>query len=129
LPRNGHRHIDRRIGGFDPVAYFIEAKPRLGSADFELSFAGTVWRFCNEGNRAAFLADPPVYMPRFGGYDPISLARGATAPGHGELWAIADERLYLFFTAAARDTFSSDPVSAVDAAERAWPAVLRRLVP
>ena len=32
---------------------------------------GAIWRFRNEGNRAAFAADPEVYMPRFGGYDPV----------------------------------------------------------
>lgn len=117
------------IGGFDPVAYFIEARPRLGNSDYELSFAGTVWRFGNEGNRAAFVADPAVYMPRFGGYDPVAVARGASAPGHGELWFVADERLYLFYSPAARDAFARDPASAVDAAERLWPTVLRTLSP
>lgn len=117
------------IGGFDPVAYFTEAAPRLGSGDFELSFAGTVWRFRNEGNRAAFIADPDVYMPRFGGYDPIAVARGAGTPGHAELWAIANERLYLFFSAAARDAFIGNPAAAIHAAERGWPVVLRTLSP
>ena len=71
------------------MAYFTDAAPRLGSSDFELSFAGVVWRFHNEGNRAAFIANPEVYMPRFGGYDPVAVARGASAPGHAELWATA----------------------------------------
>ena len=68
-----------------------------------------IWRFRNEGNRAAFVADPEVYMPRFGGYDPVAVARGASAPGHPELWLIAEERLYLFYSAAARDAFAGDP--------------------
>ena len=117
------------IGGFDSVAYFTDAAPRLGNSDFELSFAGVVWRFRNEGNRAAFIANPDVYMPRFGGYDPVAVARGASAPGHAELWAIAGERLYLFYSAAARDAFAGDPGSAIGAAERVWPAVLRKLPP
>jgi YHS domain-containing protein len=117
------------IGGFDPVAYFTEAAPRLGSADLELSYEGVVWRFVNEGNRAAFKADPDVYMPRFGGYDPIALARGAGAAGHPELWVIADERLYLFFSADARDAFIGNPAAAIHAAERGWPVVLLTLSP
>jgi hypothetical protein len=117
------------IGGFDPVAYFTDAAPRLGGVDFELSFAGVVWRFRNEGNRAAVVANPEVYTPRFGGYDPIAVARGASAPGHGELWMIAEERLYLFYSAAARDAFAGDPGPAIDAAERVWPTVLRTLSP
>ena len=117
------------IGGFDPVAYFTDAMPRLGNSDFELSFAGVVWRFRNEGNRAAFVANPEVYMPRFGGYDPIAVARGASAPGHAELWTIAEDRLYLFYSGEPRDAFAGNPSAAIYAAERGWPAVLRTLSP
>jgi hypothetical protein len=117
------------IGGFDPVAYFTDADPKLGRPEFELRFAGVTWRFRNEGNRAAFVANPEVYLPRFGGYDPIAVARGASAPGYAELWIIAEQRLYLFYSVAARDAFAGDPVPAIDAAERMWPAVLRTLSP
>lgn len=117
------------ISGFDPVAYFTDAVPKLGLPEFELRFAGVTWRFRNEGNRAAFLANPEVYMPRFGGYDPIAVARGASTPGHAELWSIAEDRLYLFYSPAARDAFAGAPRPAIDAAERAWPAVLRTLSP
>jgi hypothetical protein len=117
------------INGYDPVAYFTEAMPRLGRPEFELRFAGVVWRFRNEGNRAAFKADPEVYMPRFGGYDPVALVREANAPGHPELWIIAEDRLYLFYSSEARDAFAGDPGPAIDAAERVWPAVFRKLAP
>jgi hypothetical protein len=117
------------INGFDPVAYFTEAMPKPGRGDLELRFAGVTWRFRNVGNRAAFIANPEVFMPRFGGYDPTSVARGASAPGHPELWVIADDRLYLFYSASARDSFAVDPEPAIDAAERSWPAVLRTLSP
>jgi hypothetical protein len=73
------------IGGFDPVAYFIDGVAMPGKGDFEASFAGAVWRFRNEGNRGAFLADPDTYLPRFGGYDPTGVARGAAVPGDPRL--------------------------------------------
>jgi hypothetical protein len=117
------------IGGFDPVAYFTDAVPKLGLPEFELRFAGVTWRFRNEGNLAAFLANPEIYMPRFGGYDPIAVARGASTPGYAELWTIAEDRLYLFYSPAARDAFAGDPRPAIDAAERVWPVVLRTLSP
>lgn len=117
------------IGGYDPVAYFTDAAPMAGRPEFELTFAGVVWRFRNEGNRAAFVANPEVFMPGFGGYDPMTVARGASAPGHAELWVIVEERLYLFFTETARAAFAGDPGPAIEAAERAWPAVLRTLSP
>src|SRR5689334_25244594 len=77
--------IDRMSGlaihGFDPVAYFSEQKPVLGLEAFELKFEGAIWRFRNEGDRAAFIADPDVYAPQFGGYDPLHVAEGKTVAG------------------------------------------------
>jgi hypothetical protein len=121
------RHTGLAISGYDSVAYFTEKAAQLGRPDLELAAAGVVWRFRNEGNRAAFAANPDVFMPRFGGYDPIALARGASAAGHPELWVVAEERLYLFYSEAARATFTENPDRAIDAAERRWPEVLRTL--
>src|SRR5690349_5099912 len=84
-----NRYTGLAIDGFDPVAYFVQAAPRQGRAELEFRSDGAVWRFLNEGNRSAFAAAPEVYTPRFGGHDPMSLARGAAAPGHPALWLIA----------------------------------------
>ena len=115
-----NRYTGLAIDGFDPVAYFVDAAPKTGRAELELRYGGAVWRFQNEGNRAAFAADPVVYAPRFGGYDPMAVARGAAAAGHPALWLIADKRLYLFYSAEARAAFAKDPESAIGAAERQW---------
>jgi hypothetical protein len=115
------------ISGFDPVAYFTEGKPVTGSPDLELSQSGTVWRFRNEGNRAAFSAHPEVYTPQFGGYDPVAIMRGASVPGHPLIWALAGERLYLFYNDKARAEFLVDPGRVIDSAVRKWPAVARTI--
>ena len=93
-------HTGLAISGFDPVAYFTDGKPKFGRPDMELSLDGAVWRFRNEGNRAAFADHPEVYTPRFGGYDPVAIARGASVPGHPLFWAVIGERLYLFYSDA-----------------------------
>jgi hypothetical protein len=115
------------ISGFDPVAYFIDGKPKFGLPDMELSRDGAVWRFRNEGNRAAFAEHPEVYMPRFGGYDPIAIARGISVPGHPLIWAIEGTRLYLFYSDSAREAFVADPGRVIEAAERKWPDVARTI--
>jgi YHS domain-containing protein len=109
------------IEGFDPVAYFIDGRPVLGSADFEASQEGAVWRFHNEGNRASFVAHPEVYAPQFGGYDPVDVARGVTFAGNPRFWAIAGERLYLFGLEAHRDAFAADPENFLRQAQARWP--------
>ena len=115
------------ISGFDPVAYFTEGGPKLGRPDVELSQGGTVWRFRNEGNRAAFAGHPDVYTPRFGGYDPVAIARGTSVPGHPLVWAVVGERLYLFYSEPARAAFVADPGRVIQAAERKWPGVARAI--
>jgi hypothetical protein len=115
------------IYGVDPVAYFTNRKPTVGRAEFEYRFAGAIWRFGNEGNRAAFAADPDVYMPRFGGYDPIGIARGVATPGYPEIWALFKDRLYLFYTREARAAFIADSATATTAAEARWPEVMQGL--
>lgn len=118
-----NRYTGLAIDGFDPVAYFVDGKPRLGRRDLELRSGGANWRFANEGNMAAFAADPDAYAPRFGGHDPVAVVRGAATPGHPELWLIVDDHLYLFYSEAARSAFARDSDSAIEAAERHWPGV------
>jgi hypothetical protein len=115
------------IDGFDPVAYFVNAEPSVGRADLEFRLAGATWRFRNEGNRAAFIANPDVYMPRFGGHDPIAIARGAPTPGHPRVWLVVESGLYLFYSVEARAAFAQMPERAAEAAEQRWPDVLRTL--
>jgi hypothetical protein len=118
-------HTGLAISGFDPVAYFTDAAPKAGKPDIELTIAGTVWRFSNDGNRAAFAEHPEVYTPRFGGYDPVAIARGVSVPGHPLFWSVVGERVYLFYNAQARSAFIVDPGRYIDAAERKWPEVAR----
>jgi len=115
------------ISGFDPVAYFTDAEPKSGRPEMEYNQAGTVWLFRNVGNRAAFVENPEVYTPQFGGYDPVAIARGVSVPGHPLFWLVSEQRLYLFYSNEARAAFAADPQQILDAAERKWPAVQRTL--
>ena len=117
------------LSGFDPVAYFTDAKPLMGRGDLEYAFAGATWRFRNEGNRAAFAENPEVYLPVFGGHDPVAVARGVAAPGHPQIWLVAGERLYLFYSAEARKAFIAAPEATQAAAELKWPDVKRTISP
>jgi hypothetical protein len=117
------------LSGFDPVAYFTDAKPLLGREDMEYAFAGATFRFRNEGNRAAFAENPEVYLPAFGGHDPVAVARGVATPGHPQIWLVSGERLYLFYNAQARKIFAAAPDVALAAAERKWSDVLLTISP
>ncbi len=115
------------IEGYDPVAYFVDARPMVGLPEFEASAAGVVWRFRNEGNRASFVAHPDIYGPRFGGYDPVDLARGVPVAGNPRFWLVSGERLYLFGREENRDAFAADSERLLKLANSRWPALERDL--
>lgn len=123
------RNSGLAISGFDPVAYFTDAQALPGKGEYEQAVAGAVWRFRSVGNQAAFMADPNVYMPRFGGYDPVGVARGVAVAGNPLLWVISGKRLYLFYAAETRDAFADDSDRTIATADREWSSVNRTLVP
>ncbi len=118
-----NRFTGLAIEGYDPVAYFVDARPEVGLEGFEASAAGAVWRFRNEGNRADFVAHPEIYGPQFGGYDPVDVARGVTVAGNPRFWLVSGQRLYLFSREESRDSFAADPARVLREANMRWPAL------
>jgi YHS domain-containing protein len=122
-------HTGLAIGGFDPVAFFTDGKPMAGNAELEMKYGGAVWRFCNPGNRAAFASRPDVYMPKYGGYDPVGVARGVAVAGNPNVWRIVGDRLFLFYDRGRLEKFAADPDRVIGSADRKWLAVERALTP
>ena len=122
-----NRFTGLAIEGFDPVAYFTDARPELGLADFEASEAGAVWRFRNEGDRASFVAHPDIYGPQYGGYDPIDLARGVTVAGNPRFWLISDSGFIC--SAASRPGIALRPIrrASLQSANLRWPELEQTL--
>lgn len=114
------RYTGLAIGGIDPVSYFTDATVVRGRADLEAVSHGAIWRFARESNRAFFLANPDVYEPRFGGYDPVGVAGGKTVAGFADIWMIYGDRLYLFGREETRDAFAANPALYLRDADRRW---------
>jgi YHS domain-containing protein len=118
-----NRYSGLAIEGYDPLAYFVDARPEVGLPDFEAVEWSAVWRFTNEGNRASFVAHPEVYAPQYGGYDPVDLARGITVAGSPMFWTVAGQRLYLFAREETRDAFAANPAPYAKEATLRWPSL------
>jgi len=93
------------LGGHDPVAYFVNGFPRRGSREHVLSWGGTEWVFVNEGNKAAFAADPLTYAPLYAGCGAFGLAEGYATAGSPLIFAFVDERLVFFHSRVNRFLF------------------------
>ena len=112
------------IGGYDPVGYFVEARPVRGRADYALMWMGATWLFASADNRAAFEADPYRYAPAFGGYCAYSVSRGYMAASDPEAFAIEGGRLYLIRSQADRELWLQDVAGNIARAQANWPAIL-----
>jgi hypothetical protein len=112
--------------GYDPVAYHTEQAARPGLAAHETRFDDRVWRFVSAANKAAFEADPLVYIPLFGGHDGHSVGQGTLTKGAPTTFALIGGRLVLFRTEKDRDLFAADPAIRQKAREN-WPQVVRQL--
>lgn len=113
------------IQGHDPVAYFNQATPVQGSAQFSHEWNGAVWHFANAENLAAFQAEPERYAPQFGGYCAYAVANGYTARTSPEAWHIEDGKLYLNFDAATRDEWRATRAKLIPEAQANWPRVIQ----
>jgi hypothetical protein len=88
-----------------------------------------VWRFASSGNAAAFLKDPDVYMPAFGGYDGESMLRGTPVASNPFLFSIVGQRVVLFRSTEGRDAFLAGGAASLEAAEAKWLALKPLLAP
>lgn len=114
--------------GFDPVAYFIDQRAVPGQKSQQILYAGKVWYFASRANRAAFEANPALYLPEYGGHDPVAIAAGIAVSGSPEFFTVENARIFLFRHAETRDAFLRDPTIA-ETARRHWPQVKRDLIP
>jgi YHS domain-containing protein len=115
---------DVAIKGYDPVAYFADARPVKGSKDHELEWNGATWRFASEDHLAAFEAEPERYAPQYGGYCAWAVSQGYTANIDPEAWRIVEDRLYLNYSKEVQRTWETDIPGHIAAADANWPGVL-----
>ena len=122
-------NIDRKgvaIKGYDPVAYFTASEPVKGKKTFETTWAGAVWRFSTEDNRAAFLRDPEKFAPRYGGYCAYGVAEGGLFNIAPDAWTVYEGRLYLNQSKGVRKLWLEDVPGHIRKADSLWPGIRRK---
>lgn len=109
------------VRGADVVAYFTEARPVAGRAEFTHAWRGATWRFASAANRDLFAAAPERYAPAYGGHCAWAVAQGYTAPVDPAAWRIVDGRLFLNFSASVQRTWERDIHGNITKADTNWP--------
>lgn len=108
------------IEGYDPVAYFVEGKPREGKKEHSTEWKGATWRFSSAENLAAFQAEPKKYAPKYGGYCAWAVCQGTTAGIDPAAWKIVDGRLYLNYNASIQEKWEKVQPDCIATADKNW---------
>ena len=90
--------------GYDVVAYF--SKQALeGDKINTTTHGGVKYKFATQENLKAFIANPEMYTPQYGGYCAYAVATDGKRVGiDPESFQIKDGKLYLFYDSIFADT-------------------------
>ena len=117
------------ISGYDPVAYFTDGGPVIGSEAFSAEWHGAEWWFATEENRTAFLSAPDSFAPQFGGFAVEGVANGNRFAGNPEVFKILESRLYLSRSPKSQSLWLRNPDGYIREAEAAWAESCPALAP
>lgn len=116
------------VHGYDVVAYFSDAAPTRGSAEFAAVHGGATYQFANAANLAAFEKAPEKYAPAYGGFCAYGASVGKKFDGDPYFWKIEAGRLFLNLNAEIQKAFDKDVAGAIVKADRNWREIEHRPV-
>ena len=111
------------LRGYDPVAYFREAKAVKGSPDHKAEYKGSTFHFASTQNQEAFRADPAKFAPQYGGFCAFGTAGGYKAAIDPAAFSVIDGKLYLNYNRDVQKRWSADIPGYVAKADKNWPTV------
>jgi YHS domain-containing protein len=114
---------NQAIQGYDPVAYFKDAKPVKGREEFFHPWRGALWYFSNQQNLDAFKSNPEKFAPQFGGYCAYGVADGHKATTSPDAWTVVNEKLYLNYNKEVRELWKKGQKTFIEKANTNWPTV------
>jgi hypothetical protein len=109
--------------GYDPVAYFVVAKPTPGNAAHTSIHDGAIFRFESAANKSLFDAEPAKYAPQFGGFCAYAVANGYKYDADPTVWAIVDGKLYVNYNTAVSLLWRARRESHIKTGHEQWRSV------
>jgi YHS domain-containing protein len=95
------------IDGYDPVAYFTQAKAVKGKSAYRISDQGIIYQFASKENLELFKKDAAHYEPQYGGWCAYAMgATGEKVEVDPETFKIIDGKLYLYYNRLFNNTLT-----------------------
>ncbi|MEO6970892.1 MAG: YHS domain-containing (seleno)protein [Chthoniobacterales bacterium] len=112
------------VSGFDPVAFFTDAKLVNGSPFITAEYEGATYFFASEEHKKLFTAAPAKYAPQFGGFCAFGVALDKLFPVDISTWQVRDGKLYLNLNPDILKKFNADFAGNVATANKNWPGLV-----
>jgi len=112
------------LQGYDPVAFFTDAKPAKGNPAITSEFDGVTYFFASEKHKAEFVKTPQKYLPAFGGYCAYGVSINRLFPVEIDTWEIVDGRLILQYDQATKRKFAKAKMANLAKADGYWPGLV-----
>jgi len=94
------------IHGYDPVSYFQNLQPSIGSPQYSTSYNGHTYAFANASNLDTFEKNPERYVPQYNGNCAFGMAYGKKSEIDPLVYTIKDDRLFFMINASTQDRWS-----------------------
>jgi len=109
------------IGGYCPVTYQLSGQAVKGDVKFRQTIRAEVYHLASAEAKAAFIKEPDKFIPQYGGLCAEGVARGKRYAADPTLFAVVDGRTFVFFDAAAKKAFETNPAETIKNADANWP--------
>ena len=114
------------VSGYDPVAFFTDAKPVNGSPFISAEYQGATYFFASEEHKSLFTASPEKYAPQCGGFCAFGVGLGKLFPVDINTWQVRNGKLYLNLNPAILEKFNADFDGNVAKADKNWPDLVKK---
>lgn len=114
------------LQGYDPVAYFSDARPVKGDRRHHSLYRDAIYHFASAEHKRLFDADPARYEPAYGGYCGYAASIDRLSPISPEFFDVVDGRLVLQHNAKAYRLWHEDVARSLASADRNWPGLVER---
>jgi len=107
------------LNGYCPVSYQTEPTPVGGDPNIRVEYRNKLYFFANEEAKQTFVKDPERYAPRLDGLCTTALGGpyGNRFEGDPTVYAVVDNRLYLFSSERAKRSYESRGKPVLERAE------------
>ena len=100
----------------------MAGKPIQGKKELAVEHGGQTWYLANEKAMKAFKANPDNFEVKFPGWCAAGLAMGKQVEADPTIFAVHNEKIYLFSSEEAKEKFMSSPDEMVKKAKENYNA-------